>query len=190
MKKHKANRINRCSWLANIINNEGYKSGAEIGCLEGGMTRHILRGCPRLQVFYAVDLWSWDAYEGEDGHEKLRGSWDFPVIKKRFDKVASAFPKRLVVLHGLSWEMAEKVKDNSLDFVFIDANHSYECVVKDIKAWAPKLRPGGMLSGHDFSERNSGVIRAVTELVSDFSLGVDWVWRCKKEDVKCIKDRT
>ncbi|KKK62149.1 hypothetical protein LCGC14_3007230, partial [marine sediment metagenome] len=70
------------------------------------------------------------------------------------------------------------------DFVFIDANHSYECVVKDIKAWTPKLRPGGMLSGHDFSDRYSGVVGAVTELVSDFSLGVDRVWRCKKEDVK------
>ncbi len=183
MKKHKVKRINRCSWLVNIINNEGYKSGAEIGCLEGAMTRHILKGCLGLQVFYAVDLWSWDAYEGEEGHERLRERWNFPTIKKRFDKVACVFPKRIVVLHGISWEMAEKVEDNSLDFVFIDANHSYECVVKDIKAWTPKLRPGGLLSGHDFSERYSGVVDAVTELTSNFSLSVDHVWWCKKEDV-------
>ncbi len=183
MKKRKAGQIKRYKWLADIINNEGYESGVEVGCLRGVTTRYILRHCRGLQLLYAVDLWSWDVYEGEE-HVKLRQEWHFPAIKNQFDKVAREFPKRLVVLQGISWEMSEKVEDNSLDFVFIDANHSYECVVKDIKAWTPKLRPGGMLCGHDFSERYSGVVGAVTELVSDFSLGVDRVWRCKKEDVK------
>lgn len=175
--------MKRYEWLAGIINREGYTAGAEIGCLKGITTRHILRHCPGLQLLYAVDLWSWDVYEGEE-HKKLREEWNFPMIKRQFDKVAREFSNRLVVLQGLSWEMAEKVEDGSLDFVFIDASHSYECVMKDIKAWTPKLQPGGMLCGHDFSDRYSGVVKAVTELVSDFSLGVDRVWRCKKGDVR------
>ena len=188
-RKHKKKAIlglkKRYGWLASVINKEGYKAGAEIGCLKGVTTRHILRYCPGLQLLYAVDLWSWDAYEGEEGHERLHDRWNFPVIKRHFNRVTREFSNRLTVLEGISWDMAEKVKDGSLDFVFIDANHSYECVAKDIKAWTPKLHPGGMLCGHDFSEKRAGVIKAVTELVSDFSLGVDHVWMCKKEDVIC-----
>lgn len=51
--------------------------------------------------------------------------------------------------------------DASLDFVFIDANHSYEAVINDIRAWWPKIRPGGLLAGHDYSW--TGVARAVHE---------------------------
>lgn len=184
MKKHKTPPPRRrFNWLADVINEEGYTSGAEIGCLKGVTTRHILRHCPRLKLLYAVDLWSWAPYEGGE-YKKLRAQWDLPAIKKHFDqRVAQAFPDRLTVLQGLSWEMADQVEGNSLDFVFIDANHNYESVVKDIKAWTPKLRLGGMLCGHDFSEGYPGLIAAVTELVSDFSLACDRVWRCKKEDV-------
>jgi predicted O-methyltransferase YrrM len=43
--------------------------------------------------------------------------------------------------------MAGKVKDGSLDFVFIDADHRYLAVIKDLAAWTPKLKPGGTLCG-------------------------------------------
>jgi hypothetical protein len=45
---------------------------------------------------------------------------------------------------------ANLYSDNSIDFVFIDAAHDYDSVVADIKAWYPKVKPGGMLSGHDY----------------------------------------
>ena len=44
----------------------------------------------------------------------------------------------------------EDFLDNSLDFVFIDANHTFEYVVNDIAEWSKKVRPGGIISGHDF----------------------------------------
>lgn len=49
-----------------------------------------------------------------------------------------------------SVEAAKLYADQSLDFVFIDAEHSYESVVADIKAWLPKMKPTGMLAGHDY----------------------------------------
>ena len=45
---------------------------------------------------------------------------------------------------------AQDYQDNSLDFVFIDADHSYEGVKKDILAWRPKVKKGGVLAGHDY----------------------------------------
>ena len=41
-------------------------------------------------------------------------------------------------------------EDESLDFIYIDANHAYDFVVEDINLWFPKLKKGGIFSGHDY----------------------------------------
>jgi predicted O-methyltransferase YrrM len=77
---------------------------------------------------------------------------------------------------GRSWDMATKYADGSLDWVFIDADHAYESVVKDLDAWLPKVRKGGIIAGHDFAEwPGFGVIRAVTERFPRFD-----IWRGDK----------
>jgi predicted O-methyltransferase YrrM len=89
---------------------------------------------------------------------------------------------RITELRGISWEMADKVEDGSLDFVFIDADHEYESVIRDIKAWAPKVKPGGLVSGHD--THFPGVLKAINELIPNWKpANVDHVWFCDKEDV-------
>ena len=64
-----------------------------------------------------------------------------------------------------STEASSMFEDNSLDAVFIDANHSYEAVLDDLASWFPKVKPGGKIAGHDYLPGNkaseSGVIPAV-----------------------------
>lgn len=60
-------------------------------------------------------------------------------------------------------------EDSSLDAVFIDADHTYEAVKRDIANWMPKVRKGGILSGHDYIHTWPGVIQAVNESISGFS---------------------
>lgn len=61
-------------------------------------------------------------------------------------------------------------EDNSLDFVFIDACHLYECVVLDVESWLPKVKKGGIIAGHDYNLddptnlEHEGVIKAINEL--------------------------
>ena len=62
----------------------------------------------------------------------------------------------------LSWDGAKHYEDESLDFIFIDAAHDYESVKKDIAAWFPKIKKGGIISGHDYSWCE-GVREAVNE---------------------------
>lgn len=50
---------------------------------------------------------------------------------------------------GISWEGASLYENNSLDFVFLDAAHDYESVKKDLNAWLPKVKVGGVFAGHD-----------------------------------------
>lgn len=65
-----------------------------------------------------------------------------------------------------SMTAVKNYQDRSLDFVFIDANHSYDCVVADIKAWLPKIKHFGVLAGHDYGWCED-VRRAVHEILGD-----------------------
>ena len=65
-----------------------------------------------------------------------------------------------------SVEAAKTYADHSLDFVFIDAQHDYDSVKEDILAWKDKVKPGGILAGHDYNpEGDYGVGKAVRELL-------------------------
>jgi len=169
----------RFHWLRDIINERGYKIGAEVGSHTGTTTKHILFHCNDLHL-YAVDLWG--PVPDEVGGGTQYKSYDFKKNKKRFNEAVGPFLDRVTVLRGLSWEMAEEVEDGTLDFVFLDADHEYESVVKDIRAWTPKLKSGGMLCGHD--SNYEGEKKAIDELIPNWKdTGVEHVWECRKKDV-------
>ena len=78
------------------------------------------------------------------------------------------FPLKLTSL-----EASKKFKDESLEFVFIDASHEYEDVLNDLQAWFPKIKKGGILAGHDCYPNNpewGGVYKAVKETFKDFTV--------------------
>lgn len=69
------------------------------------------------------------------------------------------YPARLIV--SKSWDGAAHFEDGSCDYVFIDASHDKESVVRDLRAWIPKVKSGGVLAGHDINQ--SAVAEAVAE---------------------------
>ena len=82
----------------------------------------------------------------------------------------------------MSWDGAQHYDDKSLDFVFIDAGHDYTSVKKDIDAWLPKVKSGGILAGHDFMNEYSGIIQAVIDTFDYWE-----VWRGKDGAFKSRK---
>lgn len=178
-------------WLVDQVHANDFKIGAEVGCANGTTTSKLLQYCPNLKL-YAVDKWekvrggpnAGDVMrnEGETGRTGSNcTAWDPVRGFARFNDSTRPFIKRLTVLRGDSSEMASEVSDGSLDFVFIDADHRYPAVIKDLAAWAPKLKAGGMLCGHDI--HLVGVRQAIDEKLKQYTdTGVDHVWFCKKED--------
>lgn len=75
----------------------------------------------------------------------------------------AGYPVKLIV--SKSWEGADCFPDRSCDYVFIDASHDKESVMRDFKAWLPKVKPGGYLAGHDIGQ--APVEQAVRESVPD-----------------------
>jgi len=128
-------------------------TGAEVGCYRGDFTRILADQywgkILAIDYFSPKDFLYYRDLE-EDAKKNLAGT----MCK---------------VIKGKSLEVAKTVKDNSLDWVYIDANHSYEAAKEDIAAWYPKVRIGGIVSGHDYIENYSvlaykfGVYQAVNE---------------------------
>ena len=166
-----------------MIQQNEYKIGAEIGVARGNTTWRLLRYCPSLYL-YAVDLWGYVPEVFTEYSQGIYADWDFSLEKRKFDQQTAPYVDRLHVMRGISWDMAMYVQEEELDFVFIDADHGYESVLKDIKAWTPKLKPGGVLSGHDSDLPT--VRQALDELLDSSWLRFagDKVWYCYKEDVE------
>ena len=69
--------------------------------------------------------------------------------------------------------MLEKLKQNKeLDFVYIDGNHNYDKVKKDIELYFPKIHKDGVIGGHDFSTKYLGVCKAVIEFAENNGFNV------------------
>lgn len=71
-----------------------------------------------------------------------------------------------------SMQAVELYEDESLDFVFIDANHEYEYIYEDIEKWLPKVKYGGVLAGHDIAY--PPVFQAVKDHGFEHNIKIDW----------------
>jgi len=184
MRKTKPHK--RFWWLVGQILSNHFKVGAEIGVANGTTTKKILQYCPEVFLF-AVDRWE-NVEKPDDLGDRLEDenyvgmyNWDAEAGFRKFSNNIRPYKSRVQVLKGDSVEMADQVKDGSLDFIFIDADHSYQGVIRDLAAWVPKLRVGGMLSGHDI--HLAGVHRAVSEKIPNYQeVPGDHVWKAVKED--------
>ena len=103
-------------------------------------------------------MWAVDTFAGDAGTERFTGPVSPDNLLAEFRRNTSDFTF-LNVIVARSTEAAVGFADASLDWVFIDADHSYGAVAADIGVWARKLRPGGLRSGHDFA--HPGVMDAV-----------------------------
>ena len=103
-----------------------------------------------------VDAWK------NGWNEQAKASNTTEMAETKFDEVAHKYP--CIEKHKSDSKSAsDEFEDGSLDFVYIDANHTYESVKSDIEAWLPKVRKGGIISGHDYLRCWEGVIHAVNE---------------------------
>ncbi len=70
-----------------------------------------------------------------------------------------------------------EIPDNSLDAVFIDADHSYSAAKADLHFWWKKVKNGGWILGDDYSQAVYGVKRAVDEFVNQYDLGLEFLYK-------------
>lgn len=160
----------RWSAVEKLLAGRKPKLGAEIGVKEGRFISYLLERHPQLTM-YAVDPW-----EPQPGSNEDYLQWDFNRIYESYKTATSRFTDRVIEIREYSETAASKVRDESLDFVFIDAQHDYESVKRDIELWTPKVKSGGLISGHDHDSKFPGVVAAVGEAFDDVILTTNAVW--------------
>ena len=154
--------MRRWEILAKMIEAEGFEHFVEVGTKEGRTAAHILENCPNCQVI-GLDAWvKMPEKGGLDGGETYE-TWDFDDIEKRFWELVEPWKERLTFYRRTSEEVAGLVDDGTQDLIFIDCAHDYDSVLEDIARWTPKLKDGGILSGHDFQHSFPTVMRAVAD---------------------------
>lgn len=167
--------VRRWHVIGDLVSRFRLRVGAEIGTAEGRFADALLASCPHLC------LWAVDDFA--PGYVTWRGAgyeWtaqDQARNRAAFDAVALRHKPRLTLLEKRSLEAAAWLEPASLDFVFIDADHSYQAVRDDIAAWRTRLKPGGWLCGHDYDPRKfPGVVAAVDDAFPNAQKGMDFVW--------------
>lgn len=139
--------------------------GAEVGCFQGDFSKTLSKdwegGIISIDYFDDKDfLYTYDL------EEKARRNLD---------------GTKCMVVKGTSLEVASNIVDGSLDWVYIDADHQYKHALEDINAWFPKVRKGGVVSGHDYIKDYKvqniefGVWRAVDEFCEKHGYKVELI---------------
>lgn len=153
--------------------------GVEVGVFKGEFSNAILRTWKGKKL-YLVDVWrNLDNYNDMSNQKTMFASLD--CLMTTFQNIYP-YGDRAVLLREESVLAAKMFDPKSLDFVYIDAAHDREAVLKDLKAWYPKVKKGGLLCGHDFLDMPAdqpgnvfgefGVRSAVMDFAKDHNLKV------------------
>jgi predicted O-methyltransferase YrrM len=137
---------------------------AEVGVAEGEFSRMILDNMQPTKLVL-IDLWSPDS---------KRYSKSMEIAQKQVQPEIDGGV--VEIKRGWSWEMLETLDNESLDWVYIDADHEYEGVRRDLEVVGRKIKKSGIIAGHDYTRWSSqGINRwGVVEAVNEFCIDNDW----------------
>lgn len=162
-----SNFLNRMVLLEYINTTYPNGEGAEVGVASGCFSKQILETWKTCSKLYCIDLWD---------HQEV-GYNDCCNLSKedqncRYEQIQKDFKgnNKVVLIKEWSHIAVNQFEDESLDFLYLDANHSYKACLEDLKMWYPKIKKGGILSGHDYwdgPDESAGVKKAVNEFVKD-----------------------
>lgn len=173
---------NPCNWIAeypivaSLIMQFNLKVGVEIGVAFGGQSEYLLANTS-IEKLFSIDPYQHFSTGYVDTMNFNQAIFDVLHIKTA--KRLEPYKSRSVLLRELSQNASQIFFDRSLDFVYIDGNHSYEAVKQDIESWYPKIRSGGLLIGDDYSVYFLGLCQAVNEFCQKeglklYNLGAKW----------------
>ena len=167
-----------CSWprlyyskIQSLIAISNPETVLEVGVAYGYHARHILEKNPSVR-YTGVDPYL-PNYDDQDPFsadvEELFGVSGAQAMDHLYEAVRAGlledFGDRFRLLRSTSTEAAALLSNERFDFIFIDGDHRYEEVLADLRAWWPRLKPGGLLVGDDFSW--PGVSKAVAKFAKE-----------------------
>lgn len=150
-----------------LVKSRGLTKGAEIGVGYGGH-------CQALLEYRGIDsLIGVDPYAHRDGCDdatNLSQNDLDRVYHRALDRLAK-YGRRFELIRETSASAAMRVENDSLDFVYIDGDHTYDAVANDLGLWFDKVQDGGIIAGHDY---NNPELPGVQQAVDGFFQRLGW----------------
>ena len=132
-------------WIS-LINHLDCQNMLEIGVYAGEFASQILSGCKLLVKYYMLDPW-----KNLDDWNKPSNNVDFDIVYNAMLLNTSFAESKRIILRGKTTEMIDDIDDESLDFIYIDGDHTLKGITIDLNnAWR-KLKPDGIIGGDDFT---------------------------------------
>lgn len=141
---------------------------AEIGVWKGDFSERI-RATAQPRTLHLIDPWRFEPSYPQRwyGGAGARNQDDMDRIYQDVVRRFADDPR--VIVHRLdSKSSAKSLAAVTFDWVYIDGDHSYKAVRDDLDLWAPKIRPGGVLAGDDYTWRDEQGTYPVKRAVQDF----------------------
>jgi uncharacterized protein related to proFAR isomerase len=159
--------------IASFLNKMGAEKVCEVGVKDGANFNTLLVQSVKIAV--AIDIWTETGVNSQNDDRCIQQELDRQYMRL---VNLSKRDSRVQVIKDFSLDVCSQFKDNYFDFVYIDADHTESAVYADLLAWYSKVRPGGVLAGHDYCECTLGcgvkfgVIPAVNKFVKENSLSL------------------
>ena len=164
-----------------IIQAKKFKVGAEVGVAYGGHAEAILN-ISTIDKLYGVDPY----LHMQNYHDSMNFSQDkFDELYIYVSKRLARFGDRYEHIRKVSRQAADQIPEQ-IDFVYIDADHSYKGVWGDLCTWFPKVRVGGIIGGHDYNHVN---LPEVQQAVDEFFRRFDWIVTSEGHHVWWVEKR-
>lgn len=142
--------------LPDLWNELGYTKGVEIGVMKGNYSLEILQRMPNVHLT-CIDPWG--TYSGRSITAEQQEK-NYVITQERLKPYVDV--GRATILKKYSMDVVKDFEDESLDFIFIDGDHTFDFICLDLIFWVPKVRSGGMVAIHDYlAMRRGGVIKAI-----------------------------
>jgi len=147
----------------------------EIGSWTGGSSEVFAQAISNKNgMIYCIDTWD---YRKDKCDPILFQKAQGRNILKEFIKRMKPYNHRALI--GKNEQFLNQFEDGSVDLVFIDADHTYAGAKADVENWLPKVKPGGVLCGHDYGRDEYGVTQAVHEIFGTVENPARSMWKVK-----------
>lgn len=129
-----------------------------------------------LEHLYLIDPLTY--YPNDEFSEFINKNGGFDILYKNITHHLEDHKNKYSLLRVPSIEVSNnQIPDGSLDAVFIDGDHSYDAVCKDLKFWWDKLKSGGWMLGDDYKSCHPGVTKAVNEFAKLYKLNLEFLYK-------------
>ena len=127
--------------MAECLSDLEFNLGAEVGVAKGDHAKILCEANPNLHL-YCID--AWEHYKHYEDYLTTRLNYFYDEAVKTLSNYDTE------IIRKYSMDAVKDFKDESLDFVYIDGAHDFKNVAMDVTEWYYKVKPGGILYGHDF----------------------------------------